>query len=286
MRASGERDIRLASKLIWVLAACFVVQSVLEFHGRVNLTGTLGLSREALMGGRIWTLLTYQLLHSVPMPFHVLANCLGLYFFGRRVEERLGWRRFAWIYVLGGVAGGLLQVMLGGLLGHGGPIVGASAGVCAVMATFCRLSPDDRAMFSLYFIPIEMRASILLWVLVAYDAWCTVFPVDRVAHIAHLGGYGIGTLAVRWMDAENRSWTAWWRIPGRHKPRLTLVRDDPRAAKARPRDRAVRRADDWSKDIDPILDKIAAQGLHSLTEVERSMLEKARKRMTGNSPQA
>jgi hypothetical protein len=48
----------------------------------------------------------------------------------------------------------------------------------------------------------------------------------------------------------------------------------------------VRRADDWSKDIDPILDKIAAQGLHSLTEVERSMLEKARKRMTGNSPQA
>lgn len=42
-------------------------------------------------------------------------------------------------------------------------------------------------------------------------------------------------------------------------------------------------SDDWSREIDPILDKIAAQGIQSLTEAERSALERARRRMGGGA---
>ena len=36
-----------------------------------------------------------------------------------------------------------------------------------------------------------------------------------------------------------------------------------------------------SSEVDPILDKISAHGIHSLTAREREILEKARKKMTG-----
>lgn len=271
--------------MIWVLGACFVVQSVLAFHGRVDVAGVLGLSRGALWEGRVWTLVTYQFLHSVPLPFHVLANALGLFFFGRAVEERVGWRRFLGIYLVGGVLGGLAQVLLGGLFGRFGTVVGASAGVCAVAATYCRLFPDRRVMFSLYLLPIEMRASVLLWVLVAYDGWCAVFPADGVAHLAHLGGYGVGFLAVRWLNSPGGGLSEWWARWRRPAPRLRRVMDDEVPARGRPRPTrgSGLASDDWSREVDPILDKIAAKGIQSLTESERSVLERARRRMSGGA---
>ena len=282
MRDPAPVSPRLAVALIWVLGACFVVQSVLAFHGRVDVSGMLGLSRGALWEGRVWTLVTYQFLHAVPLPFHVLANALGLFFFGRAVEEHLGWRRFLGIYLVGGVLGGLAQVLLGGLFGRFGTVVGASAGVCAVAATYCRLFPDRRVMFSLYLLPIEMRASILLWVLVAYDGWCAVFPADGVAHLAHLGGYGVGFLAVRWLNSAGDGLSDAWKRLLRPKPRLRMVTDDEVPSRRRPREpRATTAPSDWSREIDPILDKIAAQGIQSLTEAERSALERARRRMGG-----
>jgi hypothetical protein len=215
----------------------------------------------------------------------VLANGLGLYFFGRSVEERLGTRRFAWLYLLGGVLGGLAQVLIDGVFGRETTVVGASAGVCAVVATYCRLFPDRQAMFSLYFIPIEMRATILLWVLLAYDAWCALFPVDGVAHLAHLGGYGTGVAAVAWMNTEDGWATRWWRRRMASRPGVTVIdggklRDTSRAS-AQGASSGWRPAD-WSREIDPILDKIATQGIHSLTSEERAKLERVRRQMGGN----
>jgi hypothetical protein len=43
-----------------------------------------------------------------------------------------------------------------------------------------------------------------------------------------------------------------------------------------------RKAADWSREIDPILDKIATQGIHSLTSEERAKLERVRRQMGGN----
>lgn len=286
MRESEPTGLGLAVKLIWVLGACFIVQSVLAFHGRVDVAGTLGLSKRALLEGRVWTLVTYQFLHSVPLPFHVLANGLGLYFFGRSVEERLGSRRFAWVYLLGGVLGGLLQVLVDGAFGRGVTVVGASAGVCAVVAAYCRLFPERNALFSLYFIPIEMRTAILLWVLVAYDGWCALFPMDGVAHLAHLGGYGTGVAAVAWLGAEEGWLRAWWRNRVRRGARVKVRvmeggKVDGMGSAGRGASAGAAKASDWSREVDPILEKIAAQGIHSLTAAERATLERARKGMGG-----
>ena len=47
---------------------------------------------------RPWTLITYQFLHANLT--HILFNMLMLFFFGPRLEERLGSRTFIWFYLL------------------------------------------------------------------------------------------------------------------------------------------------------------------------------------------
>ena len=43
-----------------------------------------------------WTIITYMFLHGSFM--HILFNMFGLFFFGSRVEQRLGANRFLWLY--------------------------------------------------------------------------------------------------------------------------------------------------------------------------------------------
>jgi hypothetical protein len=53
-----------------------------------------------------------------------------------------------------------------------------------------------------------------------------------------------------------------------------------RSAAGKP-DEDLPAAEFLSSEVDPILDKISAHGIHSLTAREREILEKARKKMTG-----
>src|SRR5262252_7046162 len=103
---------RMTTWLITVLIFAFLIQSVLLFYGDVELAQHLALSVDGLKHGKIWQLITFQFLHSTPWPWHVLFNCLGLYFFGRPVEEIVGGRRFLGLYLLAGIAGGLTQVLV------------------------------------------------------------------------------------------------------------------------------------------------------------------------------
>src|SRR5436305_1731642 len=123
---------RMTKRLIWVLIGAFVVQSLLWFYWDIRAIDSLGLTVQGVFSGKVWQLLTFQFLHSCPLPFHVLFNCLGLWFFGRPVEETLGSRRFLKLYFACGLAGGVLQVLLTLLLPRHEdiPVVGASAGVC------------------------------------------------------------------------------------------------------------------------------------------------------------
>src|SRR5690554_4043578 len=62
----------------------------------------------ALVLVKPWTLLTYMFVHANLM--HLLMNMLGLFFFGPRLEARLGGRAFLGLYVVSGLGGALLSV--------------------------------------------------------------------------------------------------------------------------------------------------------------------------------
>ncbi|HZI29401.1 MAG TPA: rhomboid family intramembrane serine protease, partial [Gemmatimonadaceae bacterium] len=70
---------------------------------------------------RPWTVITYMFLHGGMM--HLVFNMLGLFFFGPRVEERLGSRSFVYLYLISGITGALLSL----IMGPSAAVLGASA---------------------------------------------------------------------------------------------------------------------------------------------------------------
>jgi len=274
-----------------VLIAAYALQCINDVYIRSPVVFSLGLTKEVFTAGHVWQLFTFQFLHG--SLWHLFGNLLGLWFFGRFVENVLGRSRFLIAYFGSGVAGGLLNAMLMALFeAHFGAVVfGASAGVAGVFAIFARLESETEVR--LYFV-LPIRAKTLLIAFAAISAFFTIVPVagDGVAHAAHLGGIVAGLLWVKFGWHHEFIPTPWEALmdrlrkmqhrPPRRRP-LELVRTNGNAgAKTRrPSDdpEELPPAEFISKEVDPILDKISAHGLQSLTERERKILDAARRKM-------
>src|SRR5215217_7461293 len=103
MRGDYQRE--KTSALTWLLSAIiagFILQIVLgssTFNGAGDRFENLfGLTIPGVENGWIWTLLTHSFLHSTSFIFHIVANCLALYFLGRELIPIVGTRRFLGLY--------------------------------------------------------------------------------------------------------------------------------------------------------------------------------------------
>jgi membrane associated rhomboid family serine protease len=142
----------------------------------------------ALVLARPWTIVTYMFVHA--SFWHILFNMLAFYWFGPRVEERLGGRSFITLYFLSGIAGGLLSFFTPGV-----PIVGASGAIMGVMVAYARYWPRQRFYFY-GLIPVEAWLLALIYVLIDVSgAWG--IGGAGIAHYAHLGGAAVGFLYVQ-----------------------------------------------------------------------------------------
>src|SRR5882724_588399 len=273
----------ITTKLIVVLISAFVVQSVLLYYGGIDLEGILGLTLEGIKHGKVWQLLTFQFLHVPIWPFHVLFNCLGLYFFGRPVEQILGAKKFTILYLLSGICGGLLQVLATLILPRHEDVavVGASAGICGMIAIFCSLHPMQEMTTWIYFFPVTLRAKYFLMFIGGFSLFGVLVPFANIAHGAHLGGILLGLSYVRWGTA----WEGlinWKPISFKQRQRQTSrakFKKTPPTVFNRENPADLPEDEFISREVDPILDKISQHGIQSLTERERKILEAARNKM-------
>lgn len=145
----------------------------------------------ALVVVRPWTAVTYMFLHAGFL--HLLFNMIGLFFFGPRLEARLGGRHFVGLYLASGLTGALLSVFT-----PHAAIVGASGAVFGVLLGFARYWPHERILLW-GVLPIEARW--LVVILTALALWGG-FTGARggVAHFAHLGGFAGGYLYLKWHE--------------------------------------------------------------------------------------
>jgi membrane associated rhomboid family serine protease len=253
----------------------------------------LALSWEGLRHGYVWQLITFQFLHAGI--WHLVFNCWAIYMFGREVEIALGARKFLILYFLSGVIGGLLQALAGGLHevfpnsawagAFAAPTVGASAGALGLVAAFATLFPERSLTLLLFFIiPVNMRAKFLLLFSGLLSLFGILFPssTGSVADAAHLGGMLTGMFFIRYAMHWNFQLSNLNRRRGTPPRRLVKVGStgSARWGRAKPIGDAELPADEFlSREVDPILDKISAHGIQSLTERERRILEAARQRM-------
>jgi membrane associated rhomboid family serine protease len=283
MRSSSFNPRRSVTMALLVAnLVAFILQLTLVYYTRFPVFNYLALSVDGLKHGYVWQLITYQFLHGGWL--HLLLNCWAIYVFGREVEETLGKGRFLALYFGSGVFGGLLQSLFGVLLGgrFAAEVVGASAGAFGLVAAFATLYPERPLMLLLFFIiPVNMRAKFLLLFSGLAAVLGIAFPSDNIAHAAHLGGMLLGIGFIRYAIHWHWQWPSLTSLRGSSR-RSAKAHPGGAPARIRPRSASM---DDLppeeflSREVDPILDKISASGIHSLTDRERRILEAARTKM-------
>ena len=133
---------------------------------------------------RPWTLFTYMFLHAGLG--HLFFNMIGLFFFGPRLEGRLGSRGFLGLYFLSGLGGAAFSFAFS----YGSPVVGASAAVYGILIGFAMYWPREPIYIYGVF-PVQAR-----WLatgIVAISLYSGIAGSGGgTAHFAHLGGLAVG----------------------------------------------------------------------------------------------
>ncbi|MBL9135823.1 MAG: rhomboid family intramembrane serine protease [Verrucomicrobiales bacterium] len=272
-------------QLLVVLGALFFVECFLRVFQGWSLGEYFGLSWQAVRRHEYWRLFTYQFLHSAPWPLHFLFNALGLWFFGRPVLETVGRGRFWLVYLGSGFIGGLFELAAQAWHPHYGVswTVGASASVLGLAGAYCLLFPTQESVFFFYVIPVRLRSMTMFWVLLGFNLFGTVFPHGGIAYAAHVGGILAGAAYAQLLHQdEARSWfkrLAESRARRRDEVAVPAVKAAGKAPRTTQQPEPESSEDFIRREVDPILDKITAHGIQSLTERERRILEKARERM-------
>ncbi len=220
----------------------------------------------------VWRFITFQFLHSFGI-WHLLLNMFGLYVFGGMVEQYLGRKKYLAFYLVCGIFGALMYLLLN-LVGSLGlalpgaldvnphtPLVGASAGVFGVILACAYISPNS--VVQLIFPPIPMRLKYFAYGYV-FLAALNLFMGGRNAggDAAHLGGAIAGFFFIR----NSHLLLDFFDILG-----------DSRKSKV-PGAQGGLRPKGVSREVDRILSKVSREGIASLTEDERRTLERASRR--------
>lgn len=232
---------------------------------------------------RPWTLVTYMFAHDRWDIFHILFNMLGLYWFGKLFVEYLGSDKLVAVYISGGLAGGLLYLLMFNTVpffversGFNG-MVGASAAVFAVMVAAATLLPNY-TFFLLFFGPIRIKYIAAIYVVISFLG---TTQDNAGGNIAHLGGALIGFVYIKQLQA-GVNWGLWITVTidwfkdlFKSKPKVKVTyRGEERTSKkpSAPTSKASQ------AEIDVILDKISDRGYESLTKEEKEKLFNASKK--------
>lgn len=288
MFGSIARDVKdtmshgnMVMKLIIINFSVFVVTALAEAFFPVSYH-THMLPWIALPGDltvfitRPWTLLTYMFVHGGI--WHIAWNMIVLYWFGNITGDLLNDRRVLPIYLMGGLAGGILYMASYQFLPYVGSMaIGASAAVLAILFAAVLTAPEYRMHLLLLG---EVRIKYIGLVILFLDLIGTSSTaVNSGGHIAHLGGSLFGLLFVYLLRKGTDLGSVFYRSENGRinapKSRLRVAHKSESIRKSPALDHQG--VPELNKKVDEILEKIKKEGYESLSDAEKEILYKASK---------
>ncbi len=217
---------------------------------------------------RPWTIGTYMFTQQGL--FHILFNMLWLFWLGIIFLDFLKKRQLTFVYLAGGLAGGVLYLLAFNLIpafradAFRTVMIGSSASVSAVVFATATLLPDYTIRLLLFG---NVKLKYLALVFIALDI-LAIGGLNAGGSIAHIGGALFGYIYIKRLQ-NGQDWS---RILGRarRKRKLRVVRNDAPPSQEEP-------LVPNQEVIDRILDKISQSGYDSLTKAEKEALFKASK---------
>ncbi|NDK55105.1 rhomboid family protein [Pontibacter fetidus] len=230
---------------------------------------------------RPWTLITYFFTHQGFL--HIIFNMLNLYWFGQLVREYLGDKKLLSLYVIGGIAGGVLYMLSYNFIpyfadrAYNSVMIGASASVLAIVVAAATLLPNYT--FNLLLIgPVRIKYIALFLVILSISG---AVGDNAGGNIAHLGGALMGWLFIKQLQRGNdmgRPLHAFFDfVTGlfTRKPKLKVTHRTTTFAGKTNGKTTTTPGKPSQKEIDLILDKISSSGYESLSKEEKQKLFQA-----------
>lgn len=259
-----------------------------------------------------WGMLTYMFMHGGL--WHLLMNLLFIFFFGPPLEARWGSDRFIKFYLICGLGGVLLSfafsdaVIVGASAACYGIMLAFAMAWPNQTVYIWALVPVRVKWLVLFLVAMSFVSAIspsrdgvahlahlggaVAGFLLVKSGWLPAFG----GMSAGMGdwGSGAGGADVRGRARGRRrpGWSGWRRLARRSRPGLNLWREgedrrpdrrqaedarDAAAIRVIKEHMAERQARQELDRVDEVLDKISAQGINSLTEEERALLDRVSK---------
>ena len=213
----------------------------------------------------LWQPFTYMFFHA---PYyssvgisHILLNMLGLWVFGRELEQAWGKSKFLKYYFLTGIGSGLITYLF--QINSDNPVIGASGAVYGILLAY-GISFPNRMLYIWGLIPVR---SIWLVVIMGSIAFFGLLGrADGISHVTHISRMFIGYILIK------KKWQLADIIFAMRKKTVEFQVQ-------RKEDRALKKKN-INRDIDIILEKIKEVGFSGLSNEEQSKLYEASKNLS------
>ena len=213
----------------------------------------------------LWQPFTYLFFHA---PFyssvgisHILLNMLGLWVFGRELEQAWGKTKFLRYYFTTGIGSGLITYFF--QIGSDNPVIGASGAVYGILLAY-GISYPNRMLYIWGLIPVRSMWLVIVMGSIAFFG--LLGNADGISHVTHISGMLIGYVLIK---KKWRLHDIWFAIR-KKTVEFQVQRYEEKSIKKKM----------LQKDIDVILEKIQKVGFIGLSDKEKSKLYEASKTMS------
>ncbi len=270
--------LNVAEKLIAINVAIFLISSIFTVLFRLpSIVNWFELPEDFFTFiTQPWSLFTYSFFHSGFS--HVFWNMLMLYFFGRTFLNIFDSKKFLNVYFLGVIAGGLFFMLgyntLPALINENGVLIGASAGVTAILIFVCAYLPNQTVRLLI----VDLKLWHLGVIVVLMDLLRLSTGQNIGGILAHLGGAALGYIYAKQLLKGNDIGKGFSKFMDgisnvfkkeKKSSFKTVYRN--KSPKSNVLKTSRNKAEKQHK-IDAILDKISKSGYESLSKEEKDFL--------------
>ncbi len=266
----------VVKKLMIINGVIFLCQQLIGIYYPGYIEHLFGLNHVGFIQEfKLWQIVTYMFLHGGW--FHVIFNLLGLWMFAGELEQNWGSSLFLRYYMVSGIGAGFFIALMNYIMyaqsGINPVTIGASGAIYGILLAYGVTWPNRKVL--LYFVvPIKIKYLVILFGLIEFLGMLSTASGagGNVSHIGHLGGLLTGLLYFfLGIRRSNKNQSAEKIGSDNYISRLL------KKLRIKRKKKVIEARIQSKKIIDELLEKIARQGMSSLTAQEKKNLEWARK---------
>jgi len=264
----------IVKKLMIINGSIFLIQKFFGMFSPGTIELLFGLHYVGFIHEfKLWQPITYMFLHGGWL--HIIFNLIALWMFAGELEQKWGSRLFLRYYLYSGIGAGLFIAVMNYIIfvrfGSSPVTIGASGAIYALLLAYGMTWPNREVL--LYFlIPVKIKYLVIGFGLLEFFG--TISSASgaggNISHVGHLGGLISGFLILMYRSRTSRSDT-------RTKATPTMFTESARKTRIKKKKRQIETRIRAKKIIDELLEKIARNGMSSLSPEEKRNLEWARK---------